>query len=195
MRIEDGKCVAELQKCSICEGNGKREEYIPCPRDRQPQRGKECPHCGTRRKDHHHIKTGKLVHCWSCHGEGERLEDLQFTRIPQPLAEEWWASRDWEVFFGQKSVSFNEQYLGMGYVSACTDYGRLLKRLKGVVDDTPGSEDEKWAAVKVAVREELASDIKGNWPEAFIVSVHTNGYNVRKMIRQADGTMHVVRVP
>ena len=61
--------------------------------------------------------------CGYCDGAGQVDED-RYSFIPKDL----WRSLNFRVVRRERSMSWNEQYVGMGYCYTCVDYGRAWEK-------------------------------------------------------------------
>mgnify|MGYP000154895312 FL=1 len=123
MKIINGKLVLETKNCINCMGTG------------HPLAMKTCPEC----KGSGNGKRGKVRGCRECFGKGkvvisERDESKACGHcegnkiVPETIYDavpkEIWESIEIRVNRNpQKRMGFNEQYLGVGYIVSCTDYG------------------------------------------------------------------------
>lgn len=87
MKLSNDKIIYELRECFICDGKGYQWESINCPLDRVKMKGKTCPHCQTKNKYHHYIKTGKIIVCHNCEGNRKVME-TKFDSLPQEVSEQ-----------------------------------------------------------------------------------------------------------
>lgn len=86
MKIENGKLVFEVVKCTMCESTGKARRGIHCANYNKKQRGKPCEICGSKNKWDHKIVDHEIVDCMFCNGKGEKMED-RFSHIAKDLVE------------------------------------------------------------------------------------------------------------
>jgi hypothetical protein len=124
MKIIDGKIVLETKPCNCAIGER-------CTPGKQPGR-KVCPTCkGTRRG-----KRGGIGKCRGCYdGTTHDFENRVTCEVCKGAAimpetrydwitKELWESMTFRVVRDATGRwGFNESYLGLGYVSCCTDYG------------------------------------------------------------------------
>ena len=175
MKIVNGRFVYEIKECFMCEGKGKVEEFIDCPNDRQPMRGKKCPHCETTNKHHHLISTGKMRPCGHCEGKGKVMEN-DCDSIPR----EMWESLTFKVYRTNRPMTINDSYYGFGCVWSCTDYGRC----KDLSDDELISEVKKGGSMIQPVK---IADKDGNICDHIGIVCKDQGYIVHGVTK--DGCM------
>lgn len=126
MRIENGRLVFDKKACSCCK-EGKTCSVDACPECKGTGRGKRgkvggCRKCNGSRK---YYNWERKVTCDICHGNYQDFQDeTVYDYIPKGL----FASMPFKVVRQYAGQSFNEQYLGLGMVFGCTDYGAAWGR-------------------------------------------------------------------
>ena len=169
MRVEDGRIVYEAKPCPGCNGTGRFRPVQRCPRYDRPQNGQPCPHCGaTRKYDHHYLPSDQEETCVQCAGRGQVLED-RCDYLPREIL----SALPIVVVRSDRSITWNESYLGLGCLWSTVDYGRHRtmtdeELVAGVRNGQHGSTQ----AIAVV-------DDQGRLPPFIAICCSDSGYSVR----------------
>lgn len=183
MKIENGKLIYEQVTCWHCEGRKELKEHDLCPlygRKVAHLPNRKCPHCGaTNKHSHKALDTFKVKPCYTCDGQGVRMED-SYDLISQEQWNSWVASGvfKFEVVRVKAGMSFVEQYIGEPRsLFGLTDYGRTARLtdeqiLASVPTESHPGQPVGWAPGDV-VPLELVILVKADgymvWPKAMIM--------------------------
>lgn len=173
MNIENGKAVFERVTCWDCSGTRVVTRNQLCPNWNKPQKGKACPHCGSKTKHGHQTVGEHQTNCSRCDLEGKIQED-RFSHIPS----DWW--KDYalnkvkiEVTRINRGQTFNEAYLGIGVIGSCTDYGELWN----LSDEQIEAQKHHLLASHSPVQYVGIVDKENNVANSFTLVVKNQGYH------------------
>ena len=107
--------------CPTCDGIGKYRQFLSCNHTKK-QNCKPCPDCGAKRNgDYIQIDTGKDIPCGCIDG---KVMETKFDYIKWDMVVK---NIPFSVSNKTESQSFNQAFLGKGYVLSVTDYNRNRK--------------------------------------------------------------------
>lgn len=173
MKIENGKMIFDEVICWDCKGTKQVKRYTLCPHNTKAVTqfpGRKCPQCGSKNRYSHQSIGDYMTDCKICNTTGKIMENLY-----SHISKEQWAilqsSFKWTVERVNRGPTFNEEYLGLGYLYGCTDYGRT----------TALTDEQILAKVPFdGVPCQLIAWVKsdGTVPSELIIKVNRSGYMV-----------------
>lgn len=119
MKIENGKIVLKTKEC-ICQ-EGKQAGLMKCPACKGTGRGKRgglrgCKQCyGSRQV----VDWNNPIPCTYCKGDYKNVPET----MTDYISEQIWKSLSFKTVRANAPTTFNEEYVGIGYVYCCNDYG------------------------------------------------------------------------
>lgn len=168
MKIIDGKIVLEITKCGWCDGKGTSPARIKCPKCMGTRRGPRGGRNGCSCLDGSAYSKTLTEVCGRCDGAKTEMETLTDYATP-----EMWQGMTFKVIREEKGrFGFNEEYLGVGYVYTCGDYGRAW----GDHNDSALIEDVRKSTGHQACK--FAKN-DGTLADHIAILVTPNGYKVK----------------
>jgi hypothetical protein len=169
MKIIDGKIVLETRECSWCNGKGIKPAQVACPLCKGTMRGPRGGRNSCRKCYNGKVASDTLtVPCPRCNGakiEPETMTDF--------MPEELWKSLPFKVIREANGrFGFNENFLGLGYVFTCGDYGAAwtANDEAALIEDVRNTRIHQACAVAMG---------DGTLCEYVAILVTPNGYKVR----------------
>lgn len=167
MKIIDGKIVLEIKQCGWCDGKGTSPARVRCPKCRGTRRGPRGGRGGCSCLDGTAYSDTLRETCGRCNGAKTEMETITDYATP-----EMWQGMTFKVIREEKGrFGFNEEYLGVGYVYTCSDYGQAWKNTdESVIADVRKSTGHQ--ACKFAKDD-------GTLADHIAILVTPNGYKVK----------------
>lgn len=177
-------------ECFMCSGLGTKENFSMCKNQNRAQRGKPCEICGAKTRFHSVVSLG-VGKCQRCDGTGKN-ETNAYSTFEEDARAEYLKNVSLRVLRTYRENTWNENYLGLGCIYSCTDYGRIASendetvKAKVLGELKTGYFQVLHFLVKDGEKSVLADEL--------LVIVTTNGYSVRgakrndKTGNQATGT-------
>lgn len=106
----------EKVKCWVCEGTGKVERGISCPKWNQPTNRKPCKHCGGIGKRNHKQLGTKIVDCWHC--ENGIYQEDRFDFVNESFLKQYVQLVNFH-FKGNKKEEYTDGKLDIEFALKC----------------------------------------------------------------------------